>query len=268
MFRDRRAAAVACCWSMPMFGSFIFGQDLPLLLALLAGSLASLKIKRPFQAGAILSLCAIEPHLCLLLPVLILGRGMWRFGIGLLTGGAVLFALSFLAAGPTWIEAFVQTAALSQTNPEIASMPNLNGLVNGSSVWEMIGAFVVCAPLWRVIRCSNLEWAVAVTLVAGVLVSHHAYIADCAILLPALLIAREQASRKWQRTLTLFLITPAAYVWVYFTGLSVLTRTAVILFAISFVAAPERVEALQTVPVDYSENTHQSGLGECEASEY
>ena len=167
-FAPRRAAAVACCWSMPLFGSFIFGQDLPLLLALTAGSLASLKIKRPLQAGAIFSLCAIKPHLFLLLPVLVLGRKMWRFGSGLLIGGTVLIAVSFLVAGPTWLAAFFRTATLPEANPEIARMPNLNGLVNGHGAWELTGGCIVGALVWFVIRRSNLEWAVAATFGRGV----------------------------------------------------------------------------------------------------
>jgi len=236
---DRRAAAVACCWSMPLFGSFVFGQDLALLLGLTAVSLMLLKINRPIQAGAALSLCAIKPHLFLLLPLLVLERRMWRFGAGLLAGGSVLIALSFLAAGPKWLPAFWGAATLPQTNRGLAAMPNLNGLVNGRLPWEIAGALIVCALVWYVIRRSNLAWSFGAVLAGGILISHHTYIADCAILLPALLIMQEQADRNWQRLLALFLITPLGFVWVYLAGAGLLGRLALVFFALSFLAVPQ-----------------------------
>jgi hypothetical protein len=71
-----------------------------------------------------------------------------------------------------------------------------------------------------------------------------------------------------QRTLTLFLLTPAAYVWVYFTGPGVLARAALMLFALSFLAARGRGWSLPPVSVDGSKNTHESDFGKCQAGEY
>ncbi len=238
-FADRRSAAIACCWSMPLFGSFVFGQDLALLLGLTAVGLMVLKANRPIQAGAIFSLCAIKPHLFLLLPILVLERRMWRFGAGLLAGGSVLIALSFLAAGPKWLPAFWGAATLPETNRGLAAMPNLNGLVNGRLPWEIAGALIVCALVWHVIRRSNLEWSFAAIFAGGVLISHHTYIADCAILLPALLAVREQADGEWQRLLALFLMTPIVFICVYLAGVGLLGRLALVLFALSFLAVPQ-----------------------------
>ncbi|MGD0579013.1 MAG: glycosyltransferase family 87 protein, partial [Bryobacteraceae bacterium] len=93
---DRKAVVLTCCWSIPLFGALAVGQDIPLLLLTIAVSMRLETRQRSFAAGLVFALCAAKFHLFLLLPLLIVGRRMWRFAAGLLTGGSVLLALSFL----------------------------------------------------------------------------------------------------------------------------------------------------------------------------
>ena len=96
---DRKAAVLACCWSLPLILAIAHGQDLTFLLLLLAVSLRIYRT-RPFVAGFVLSLCAIKFHLFLLLPLLIIGQKRWRMLGGLAAGGAALMRFRLLL--PVW----------------------------------------------------------------------------------------------------------------------------------------------------------------------
>ena len=207
-----RTRLAATCWSLPLAAAFAIAQDVAALLAVLAVALRLLNRRRDFVAGLIFSLCAIKFHLFLLVPVWIVARRLWRFAGGLAVGGAGLAVLSLVAAGPGGFRAFVRTASSPIVNPGLAVMPNLNGLFNGSAGFELAGALAVAALVWRAARRGSRTWALAATLAGGLLTSHHAYIADCALLLPALLVMASETDRTWQRYLALFLMAPVVYI--------------------------------------------------------
>ena len=234
---SRTAATLACCWSMPLMGSFAIGQDIPLLLAVLAGSYLLLVRGRDFHAGMLFSLCAIKPHLFLPLPIFILAQKRWSFGAGVASGGAVLLALSFLGAGPHWLPLFLNAATQTTTNPGAELMPNLKAFFVHTPGFELLSACALAALLWFLAHRNDLAWSFAAFLAIGLLTSHHAYVDDCAILLPALLIVFEQSITDWQRLLVLCLFTPFAYIWLFLAD-GTITRVCLVLFAASFVIAP------------------------------
>ena len=86
--------AIACCWSVPLLDCFIMGRDLPVVMLALAASLALLFRGKHFLAGIVFSLCLVKYNLLLSVPLLIVGRRLWRFGGGIAAGGAALLALS------------------------------------------------------------------------------------------------------------------------------------------------------------------------------
>src|SRR4029077_443859 len=49
----RWMTAIACCWSLPLLEGFISGQDVPIVLAVLAVSLSLLSRGRNFAAGCV-----------------------------------------------------------------------------------------------------------------------------------------------------------------------------------------------------------------------
>jgi hypothetical protein len=235
-WRTRLAAA---CWSLPLAAAFANAQDLAALLAVLAVALRLLSRRRDFAAGLVFSLCAIKFHLFLLVPVWILARRLWRFAGGLAAGGAVLALLSLAAAGPGGFRAFVRTASSSIVNPGLAVMPNLNGLFDGNAGLELAGGLAVAVLVWRAARQGSQTWALTATLAGSLLTSHHAYIADCALLLPALLAMASEADRTWQRHLALFLMAPIVYIGMLAGPSAIwITRLSLVALCVSFAAAP------------------------------
>ncbi|RPI07844.1 MAG: DUF2029 domain-containing protein, partial [Acidobacteriales bacterium] len=235
-----RTTLAATCWSLPVFDAFAIAQDVAALLAVIAGTLILLNRRRDFAAGLLFSLCAIKFHLFLLMPVWILARRMGRFACGLVVGGAALGVLSLAAAGPGGFRAFVHTAFSSAVNPGLAVMPNLNGLFHGNGRLELAAAMAVAALVFLVARRSSQSWALAATLSGGLLTSHHAYVADCALLLPALLVMVSETDRAWQRYLALLLLTPVVFIGVYAGPAVLVTRLSLVVLCMSFAAVPRR----------------------------
>jgi len=229
---------VACCWSLPLVCALAIGQDVAALLVVLAVALRWLNRRRDFAAGLVFSLCAIKFHLFLLVPVWIVARRMGRFAGGLATGGAVLALLSIAATGLGGFRGFWQTASSAMVNPGVEVMPNFYGLFNRNETLEAVGAVVVAVLVWLAARRGSQAWALAATLSGGMLTSHHAYISDCALLLPAVLVMMSETGRAWQRYLALFFLAPFVYIGM-FAGPTILAiRLSLIVLCASFTAAP------------------------------
>ena len=153
----------------------------------------------PFAAGLILSLCCIKYHLFALLPLLIAGRREWRFGSGVAGGGIVLVAVSFAVAGARWPIQYLNVISSSAIAPHEETMPNLHRLLLGvphRAVFEVMLSLAVACLVWFIIRNSNFEYGMAAILVGGVLVSYHAYLDDCVLLIPALLDAPDANTNR------------------------------------------------------------------------
>jgi hypothetical protein len=249
---NRRIAIAVCCWSAPLFGSFAIGQDIPLLLLVIAGTVVLLHREKPVHAGILFSFCIIKPHLFFWIPLVIARRRMWRFGSGCVSGAAVLIALSFAAAGPHWIPDFLRAATLPDTNPRLDLMTNLNGLFRGHILPQACGCCVLAAVVWRAAGRADLNWALAAAL-AAFIIAPHAYVADCAIVTPALLIALSNSLSRWHRALTICLLTPLPYMCV-FAGFAPVPVVLLMFFAAGFVFAARADSATAIVgseiPVD------------------
>jgi hypothetical protein len=233
-----RTTLAAACWSLPLFAAFAIAQDVAVLLAAIAAAAALLNRRRDFAAGLIFSLCAIKFHLFLLVPVWIVGQRLWRFAGGLAAGGAALVGLALAATGLNGFRDFARTAGSSIVSPGLELMPNLNGLFHGNAGLEAAGALSIAAIVWFAARRGSPSWALATALVGGLLTSHHAYIADCALLLPALLVMFSETNRGWQRLLAVLLMAPIVYVGVYAGAAILATRLSMIVLCINFIWAP------------------------------
>jgi hypothetical protein len=241
---SRRATIMACCWSFPLFENFAISQDLPILLCAISFSIILLRNGKDLLAGLIFCACAIKPHLFFALPVFVAARGRWRFAAGLFCGGLLLLALSFAGAGTNWLGAFLHAATLPQANPGLSVMPNLNGLFQGNHAGELAASAIVLAAVWYVSRRGNPGWAFAATLTAGLLTSHHAYTADCALLLPPLLIAFSTATLRWHKYLTLVLLTPPLFVIGSLGSSMLVLRLALVVFFAGFVFSNPKSQSL------------------------
>jgi hypothetical protein len=209
------AAALACCWSLPAFMTVAEGQDIGFLLLWVALAVRLLGKNRPSAAGAVFSLCAAKFHLFLLLPAWIVANKAWRFASGVIAGGAILIFLSFIANGRDWPLRYYGLLSNPTNNPYASVMPNIHGMVIGwphHKIVEAAGIALVLTLVWFASRRRNAECGLATVLAGGILATPHAYMADCALLIPAVLIVLANTSRSWTRTCGVFLLTPFPYV--------------------------------------------------------
>ena len=175
--------------SIPLLTALCNGQDTPLLLAILGGSILLTRRKMEFLAGLVLSLCAIKFHLFLFLPILLLVKKRWRILGGAASGIALLAGLGVLVDGTDSTWQYISVLRDPWINPSAIGMPNLHGLVavlHGDARMEMLLAGVVLlAFLWITQRSENYEFLLAASLVCGLLVSFHSGVADDVVLFPA-----------------------------------------------------------------------------------
>ncbi len=185
--------------SLPLFIGLMNGQDTVFLLPLIAWALRSAEQGKDFQAGLALSLCAIKPHLLLLVPVALVAQGRWGVVKGGLVGGAALFALSCVSGGLGWVGSFLAVVGNDVINPDLQVMPNLAGLLEGvprAELWTATGAVGALAAVAVTARYGSFAAGIAAATIGSLLLSGHAYVSDVVVLLPGLLaIAQEPAAQ-------------------------------------------------------------------------
>jgi len=83
--------------------------------------------------------------------------------------------------------------------------------LHGGSVVEFLFSLGVIGMVWWVVRHRPFGVAAAATILGSLLVSQHAYIHDCGILIPALLTLIRPASGEMVRLCALLLLLPMPY---------------------------------------------------------
>ncbi len=201
--------------SIPLLTSLCNGQDTPLLLAILGGSILLTRRKMEFLAGLVLSLCAIKFHLFLFLPILLVLKKRWRILGGGAAGVALLAGLGVLVNGWDSTRQYIAVLRDPWINPSAIGMPNIHGLVavlNGDARLEIgLIAAVLLAFLWLTQRSENYEFLFAASLVCGLLVSFHSGVADSVILFPAFVMAAGASTSEPLRATAALILTPVPY---------------------------------------------------------
>jgi hypothetical protein len=212
--RRRQEAILMLCWSCPVAVMVSMGQDTGLFLFFVAVGLRLLQSKRDFAAGLVLSLCAAKFHLALGIPVFLLARRRWGALAGGAAGGVLQLAISFAAEGLAWPARLLHLASISEFSPAPSRMPNLLGLTYslpfGSYIEALLGLLALAA-VWIVSRRSALAIGATAALIAGLLVSHHAYVYDTVLLLPAFALALRLPASHALRYWALLLCVPIPY---------------------------------------------------------
>jgi hypothetical protein len=201
--------------SIPLLTALCNGQDTPLLLAILGGSILLTRRKMEFLAGLVLSLCAIKFHLFLFVPILLLVKKRWRILGGAASGIALLAGLGVLVNGIDSTSKYITVLRDPWINPSAIGMPNLHGLVailHGDARLEMLLiASVLLAFLWITQRSENYEFLLAASLVCGLLVSFHSGVADDVVLFPAFVMAAAASASEPLRASAALILTPIPY---------------------------------------------------------
>jgi hypothetical protein len=211
---DRTILAITCCWSLPLVFSLAQGTDIALVLLTLGAALNVFYGRKPFLAGLLLSFCLIKFNLFLLLPVLVLQKRAWRLAAGLLSGSVLLLLISFAVAGWGWPRAYASMLLNPNVSPGSAVMPNLHGLAADfhlSATVELVLSLLVAGLVYLVNRRAPFELALAATLLGGILLSRHAYVHDCAILIPGLLALLRSRDHFLIQACALTLLVPFQY---------------------------------------------------------
>lgn len=212
--RRRWDAILLLCWSCPAAILLSTGQDTGLFLFLVTMGLRLLQSKQDLAAGLVLSLCAAKPHLALGIPIFLLARRRWGALAGGLAGGLIQVAVSFAAEGPAWPARLLELSKISDFSPSPAKMPNLLGLTHVlpyAAALEAALAVLVLAAVWMISRRSPLTLGATAAVIAGLLVSHHAYVYDAVLLLPACALALRMPAPKALRCAALLLCIPIPY---------------------------------------------------------
>ena len=183
--------AAACAWCLPAFVALLGGQDLGFVLLCAAAAAFLARRRQDFTAGILLALIASKFHLMPFVPVVLLAQRRWRMLAGAAVAAAVLLALSFAVAGPDWPRQYLAALADRRIHPSFSHMPGLRGFYAETGVEPYLQAAIVlalAALVWIAARREKtLEQPLALALAAGIAAAWHAYLADCALLLPAIL---------------------------------------------------------------------------------
>lgn len=257
--QSRAHLAIACCWSLPLFFCITIGQDLGLILLLLTATLRTLHAGKRLLAGLILSLCSIKFNLVLLLPLLFLGKREWRLASGFFLGALLLFTVSFAGVG-NWLPSYISLILDPAVSPNPFLMPNLHSLVANMPGKEFVEVFLsltVIAIVWRIVRRAHFDVALAATLMGSLLLTRHAYLQDCAILVGSLVTLFQRFSNPVVAASTLILLLPFSYLLMFMYGGGIIAALLLILLT---AVGIDQIRAVR--PSRNNPHTHDGYSGE------
>jgi hypothetical protein len=244
--------ATILCYSLPALMSLRMGQDVPLLLACMAASLALLHREKPLIAGLVLSLVLAKFHLFLpLFPAVLFAR-RWRFAAGLFGGAAFLLAASFLVSGPGWPQRFLAAIGDPATTPRVIMTPSFFYLFHGSPL--AIGALgIVLMILYFRIARQDIEFLIAAAPVVILPLLPHAGAYDCLLLTPLAMTALDKGSRQAKITAALLLLPVTFFLaWSVSSLLVLIPILDVALLTLCAIPSPNRVASSNTLTTDTS----------------
>jgi hypothetical protein len=215
----------------PLLANFVNGQDVMLLVTLCSLSLLLAENDRDFAAGLVLSLAAFKPHLFLLTPLAAGVHRRWRFVAGAATGLTTLFLIGLTSGGLESQRKLWQMIRNPDSSPYSGIMPTWRSVDgSGGPVYLLLCLATVLAIGYLAHRSKSFSSAFAWCLVGGLLISFHAYMQDCLLLLLALAVLAKELPRAASMALLLVAL-PLPYFFLQsgrpFSGLFVLMAASV-----------------------------------------
>lgn len=201
--------------SLPLLLAFGNGQDV-ILVAALCGIAWQWLERRPFAAGLLLALCSIKAHLFLLVPFALARHGRWRTIGGGAAGGAVLVALSFVAAGPDWLTKYLRILSIKDIDGKVHQMGNIRALAQALAIPETwvpwLFALGVAGCLWSIWRTKTLPAALVCALCGALLFNWHSFLQDFTLLLTLVPFVSQLGLGVWAERSWRLLLSPVPYV--------------------------------------------------------
>ncbi len=233
-FEKRLWLILATAASFPIWVAVGTGQDVPLYLLAFGLAMWARSQGHNLAAGLCLSIMANKPHLILFVPLVLLLKREWSILAGMLLGGAFALIASFGVAGLDWPSAYLGMVLDPNASPRPFLMPNYLAIADaiGLPALEYVLGFATLLMLIHVVRKLPLERALPIALLANLLCSHHAYVADCILVIPALLYLASEVETELARTVGLLALLPIFYI-ACLNGLGALVA---VLLAITFMA--------------------------------
>lgn len=211
---NRAMMLTALCWSLPAALLLVLGQDTPFWLMSVALGLWLLDRGHPRLAGIAFSFCICKYHLAVGIPILLVAQKRWSTLLAGAAAGAVWIAVSFAIEGPSWPRHYLAMIGQPLFSPAPERMPNLRGIAHWLP-WPAAGELILAAGVvllvWFICRNrSDLGAAGAIAVAAGLVLAHHGYANDCALLIPLLaLTIQRNTTPLWLKVWAIVLLTPA-----------------------------------------------------------
>jgi hypothetical protein len=182
---------------IPIVDAFANGQDIAFVLALAGLSLTYARQGKDVKSGLALALCAIKFHLFLLVPVAVAVRRRWGILAGAVFGLGALAAISFLVQGLTWPLDYWRILHAPGMNPSGFLCISLRGLAGDNPAMLAVTCVLTLALFsWIAAREPSYEVLFGFAVLAGLLLSYHAYAHDALLLMipMAILLQRRETS--------------------------------------------------------------------------
>ena len=207
-----RDAGIACLISAPVLGSFVNGQELPILIAIATLSLWLARRGHDFSAGILLALCASKPHLFVLVPVVLLVYRRWRYVAGAAFSFVLLNAAAAAVAGPDVILGFLRMLRQPGASPWPGIMPSVRAIAGSNDVlYAALAGAVLLFTLAPIVRVRSFEPAFAFALIGSLLMSPHAHMQDAITFLPAAAVLLPDLASGTLRALLRLALLPFPY---------------------------------------------------------
>lgn len=187
----------------PVLGC-LFIEQVGLFLLLGVMLFLSLRERRPFAAGAALTLCALKPHLFIpfgaVLVCWIIAHRAYRLLAGFAAAMAAALAIAYVLYPGAWPAYFRMIHTVGIQNEFIPTLSLIFRLaIHRDWVWlQSVPAFA--AAVWAVVYFQRRSWDWMengmFVLLVSVMVAPYAWFTDEAVLMPAILFALYRASNQ------------------------------------------------------------------------
>ena len=209
---NRKLMMAALAWSIPAGYLLVLGQDTPVWLLSFAAGLLLLQRGKPRLAGVAFALCISKYHLGLAIPVFLVAQKRWQTLASGAAAVAALLAACFPIEGLAWPLRYWEVVRRPIFSVADGRMPNLRGVaywLPASGALETAAAAGLLFLLWRICRgTGEIGVAGAATAACGLLLGHHAYANDCALLIPLAVVMASKPGPVWMRAWAVLLLTP------------------------------------------------------------